>query len=220
MLPLLIRSPFVKLIFFIFLLSIYNPSFSQSLKGRVDDAVTGDALVGANVLVRETGQMLFVQLDGYFRVKEIKPGQYTIVISYTGYETRTEQTTISPGLMQTLLVPLKPSSRELAAVSVTTDRRSESGARKLEMNAAQLLNVVSARAIELSPDISVGNVLQRVSGVSVQRSSSGDGRYAIIRGLDSRYNYTSIGGIILPSPDATQRSVPLDMFPAEMLQRV
>ena len=193
--------------------------FSQSLKGKVNDAVTGEPLVGANVLVRETGKRVFVELDGYFRVKELKPGSYTIVISYTGYATKEETVPITSKGQQTMLFQLVSSVKTLEEAAVTSDKR-ETGARKLEKNAAQLVNVVSARAIELSPDISVGNVIQRVSGVSVQRSSSGDGRYAIIRGLDNRYNYTSIGGVILPSPDPTQRSVPLDMFPAEMVQRI
>ena len=82
------------------------------------------------------------------------------------------------------------------------------------------MNVVSAKAIELSPDITVGNVLQRVSGVSTTRSGSGDGQYAIIRGMDKRYSYTSVNGIILPSPDDKNRSVPMDMFPADMIERL
>jgi hypothetical protein len=193
--------------------------FAQSVKGKVNDAATAESLVGANVLVKETGQRVFVELDGYFRIKELKPGTYTLVLSYTGYKTKEETVQISSRGTQTIVFGLASASKDLEAVSVTTGKR-ETNARKLEMNAAQLVNVVSARAIELSPDIAVGNVIQRISGVSVQRSSSGDGRYAIIRGLDSRYNYTSIGGVILPSPDPTQRSVPLDMFPAEMVQRI
>ena len=208
-----------KIIISLLLCGIHVACFSQSLKGKVNDAGSGESLISANVLVRETGQRVFVDLDGYFRVKELKPGSYTIVVSYTGYVTKEQTIRITSTGQQTMLFQLVSSATTLEETAVISDRR-ETGARKLEKNAAQLVNVVSARTIELSPDISVGNVIQRVSGVSVQRSSSGDGRYAIIRGLDNRYNYTSIGGVILPSPDPMQRSVPLDMFPAEMVQRI
>ena len=201
------------------LLGLHIVCLSQTLKGKITDGLTGEPLVGANVLIRETGQRTFVELDGYFRVKELKPGSYTIVVSYTGYTTMEQPVRITAVRPQTILIQLAAAAEKLEEAAVTAGKR-ETGARKLEKNAAQLVNVVSARAIELSPDIAVGNVVQRISGVSVQRSSSGDGRYAIIRGLDSRYNYTSIGGVILPSPDPTQRSVPLDMFPAEMVQRI
>lgn len=208
-----------KLIVSLLLCSIQVVCFSQSLKGKVNDAANGESLIGANVLIKETGQRVFVELDGYFRVKVLKAGSYSIVVSYTGYVTKEESVRITSRGQQEMLFQLLSSAKTLEEAAVTSDKR-ENGARKLEKNAAQLVNVVSARTIELSPDISVGNVIQRVSGVSVQRSSSGDGRYAIIRGLDNRYNYTSIGGVILPSPDPTQRSVPLDMFPAEMVQRI
>jgi outer membrane receptor for ferrienterochelin and colicin len=201
------------------LLGIHIACFSQALKGKVNDGLTGESLVGANVLIRETGQRTFVELDGYFRIRVLKPGSYTVVVSYTGYTTIEQPVRIVTATPQTILIQLAAEAKSLEEAAVTMDKR-ETGARKLEKNAAQLVNVVSARAIELSPDIAVGNVVQRISGVSVQRSSSGDGRYAIIRGLDNRYNYTSIEGVILPSPDPTQRSVPLDMFPAEMVQRI
>jgi hypothetical protein len=216
----LIRFPHRNSVLLILLLYIQVAAMAQSFRGKVTDATTGEPLVGANILIKETGQMLFVELDGYFRVRQIKAGQYTMLITYTGYDTKSERVTIGSANTPSLLVAMKPSSGELSAASVTSERQSESGARNLEKTAPQLLNVVSAKAMELSPDITAGNVLQRVSGVSVQRSSSGDGQYAIIRGLDSRYNYTSIGGIILPSPDATQRSVPLDMFPADLIKRI
>ena len=208
-----------KILISLLLLGIQVFGFAQSLKGKVNDGISGEPLVGANVLIRETGRRAFVELDGYFRIRELTPGSYTIVVSYTGYITKETTVSITPAGPQVVAIQLLSSVKNLEEAAVTTDKR-EIGARKLEKNAAQLVNVVSARAIELSPDIAVGNVVQRVSGVSVQRSSSGDGRYAIIRGLDNRYNYTSIGGVILPSPDPTQRSVPLDMFPADMLQRV
>jgi outer membrane receptor for ferrienterochelin and colicin len=52
--------------------------------------------------------------------------------------------------------------------------------------------------------------MQRVSGVSIERNSNGDGQYAILRGMDKRYNYTLVNGVKIPSPDNKYRYVPLD----------
>lgn len=82
------------------------------------------------------------------------------------------------------------------------------------------MNVVSARAIEISPDITVANVVQRVSGVSIERNSNGEGQYAILRGMDKRYNTTLVNGVKVPSPDNKYRYVPLDLFPSDMLERL
>ena len=83
-----------------------------------------------------------------------------------------------------------------------------------------VVNVMSAKAIELSPDITVANVIQRMSGVTIERNSSGEGQYAILRGMDKRYNYTLVNGVKIPSPDNKNRFVPLDIFPSEMLDRL
>jgi len=66
----------------------------------------------------------------------------------------------------------------------------------------------------------VANSLQRISGISIERSSSGEGRYAIIRGMDQRYNSTLVNGIKIPSPDDKFRYVPMDLFPSDLLERL
>ena len=86
--------------------------------------------------------------------------------------------------------------------------------------AGNILNIVSANAIAISPDINVANVMQRISGVSIERGNSGDGQYAIIRGMDKRYNTTLVNGVKIPSPDNRNRYVPLDIFPVELLDRI
>ncbi len=63
-------------------------------------------------------------------------------------------------------------------------------------------------------------MVQRVSGLTVQRNQNGDPEYAIVRGMDRRYNYTLINGVKVPSPDDKNRYVPLDIFPANLLQRL
>lgn len=210
-----------SIITLLLLLFICFSSFSQTLTGKVTDKTSNETLVGATVLVKETGQTAFVQLDGYFKIKSIKPGSYNLVISFIGYEKTFLTITVQDNEKKMVYIKMKPSTSALGEVTITTNHNStEEKARNQERNADQLLNVVSSRAIELSPDITVGNVLQRVSGVSMEKSGSGDGQYAIIRGLDKRYNYVSVNGIILPSPDVTERSVPLDMFPSELIQRV
>ncbi len=51
-------------------------------------------------------------------------------------------------------------------VSAGTDGKSDRGALRLEQRAAMVQNVMSARTIELSPDITVANAIQRVTAAS------------------------------------------------------
>jgi outer membrane receptor protein involved in Fe transport len=116
---------------------------------------------------------------------------------------------------------LSPQSVELSSVTlVGTNSASEKNTRAIEKNANQLVNILSARTIQLLPDITVANALQRVSGVTIEKSSSGEGRYPIIRGMEKRYINTLVNGIKIPSPDNKSRFIPLDLFPSELLERL
>jgi hypothetical protein len=57
--------------------------------------------------------------------------------------------------------------------------------------------------------------VKRVSGVTVQ-----DGKYVFVRGLGERYTTSSLNGARVPSPEPERRVVPLDMFPAGLLQTI
>lgn len=80
--------------------------------------------------------------------------------------------------------------------------------------------VMDIRSIQLSPGVTVANVAQRVSSVSLERSSTGDGQHAIVRGMDKRYNYTLVNGIKFSRPDLKNRYVPFDIFPSDLLGRL
>ena len=90
----------------------------------------------------------------------------------------------------------------------------------MEKKSLTVLNIVSANAIEASPDLNVSGILQRVSGVTIDKGSSGEGEYAVLRGMDKRYNYTLVNGVKIPSPDNKNRYVPLNIFPGELLDRL
>ena len=193
------------------------------LRGVVRDAATGEVLIGATVLVPATQQGTATLLDGTFQLRGVVAGTNTVVRAQNlGYAPQELTVTVQPGVPQTLNFKLAATGRELAEVTIAgqLDRESDASVRRTEQKADNVINIISARAIELSPDVTVGNVVQRASGVSVVRNGSGDGQYAIIRGMDRRYNYTLVNGIKIPSPDPKNRYVPLDIFPAELLERL
>ena len=215
-----IRDAFLAIV----LLSSSTAVSAQHLAGKVKDPSNNDDLIGATVTV--SGKSISVsnitELDGSFRFKNLPVGPYKVTVSYIGYKPFEEQVEIPRSGERWINVHLNSEAQNLTELVIAgaADRESDESARKSELKAANILNIVSAKAIEISPDISLGNVLQRVSGVSMLRSGSGDGQFAIIRGLPNRYTYSSINGIILPSPDPQTRAIPLDMFPANLMERV
>lgn len=190
----------------------------RDIKGKIKDAETGEEIIGARISVKEHPDQAVVSgLDGSFNIPVTE--NCTLLCSYMGYQSTEVKVNPENSFVN---IPLKCKEIEFAGITVTAvnSGRSEAGARELEKNAPNVINVMSAKAMELSPDITVANVIQRMSGVTVERNSSGEGQYAILRGMDKRYNYTLVNGVKISSPDNKNRFVPLDIFPSEMLDRL
>jgi outer membrane receptor protein involved in Fe transport len=199
-------------------------SFAGTIKGKIRDSKTGEPMTGATATLANTRYTTTVGLDGSFTFRHIPAGKYLVRVSSVGYTPSPEISVelASDNDEKEVAVEMTPSSRILEEAFVTSgsDGKTDRGARRLEQRADMVQNIMSARTIELSPDITVANAVQRVSGVTIARDNSGDGRYAIIRGMDQRYNNVLVNGIKIPSPDNVYRFVPMNLFPSEMLERL
>ena len=60
-----------------------------------------------------------------------------------------------------------------------------------------------------------GAIVNKVSGATLV-----EGKFAVIRGLSDRYVTTSFNGAEIPSADPYRRSASLDLFPAQVIDRV
>ncbi len=205
-------------------LFLYSPAlFAQNIKGKVVDANTGEPLVGASVTLNNSNVKVLVKLDGYYLFTRLTPGTYKVTVNYEGYKKELVKTvTVLANGTQVADFSLEPFATELSSVTVNANaaRDGDKGAHRIEKIADPILNVLSAKTIQLLPDITVANVLQRVSGVTIEKSGSGEGRYPIIRGMEKRYINTLVNGIKIPSPDNKNRYIPLDLFPSELLERL
>lgn len=65
------------------------PAFGQgSIVGTVTDASFGDPLPGVNVVIVGTASGAATGADGAFRVGGLRPGEYSVRVSYIGFETK------------------------------------------------------------------------------------------------------------------------------------
>ncbi len=198
--------------------------FAQSagIKGKILNNSSGEGLAGAFVALKNTSYKTTSGSDGSFELNNLSAGNYDVVVEYVGFVSLLKKIEIKPGKTTVVSLGLHAQSEELQKVTVygRLDRGSEASSRISEKNANNITNVISGRAMERSPDINAANALQRVSAVTIQRNSGSDEAYAIIRGLEPRYNNTLINGVKVTSPDPSSRFVSLSIVPSDLLERI
>ncbi len=161
--------------------------FSQvgTIKGIVLDAETGESLIGANVLIAQ-GVGTVTDLDGNFSFS-VNQGEYTLNVSYVGYETITRQIVVTG---EPLYFKFRMESLVINEVTVVADV-----ARSRETPVA-FSTVLPKKLHEELAGQDIPMVLNSTPGVYATQLGGGDGDARItIRGFNQRNIAVMIDGI-------------------------
>ncbi len=180
---------FISLIFCTF--SIFAFAQTGSISGKVTDGETGDAVLGATVLIKGTTQGASTDVDGSFTITKVNEGSQTIIISYTGLETQEVPAQVINGQVTNIgSVTLEPSAFGLAEVKVIA---SVATSRKTPV----AVSTIKAKEIEAK----IGSqefpeILKSTPGVYATKAGGGfgDGRINI-RGFNSTNVAVLINGV-------------------------
>ena len=202
---------------FIFLFSIL---YSQGgvLKGNVIDATNNETIPFANVFVEQINSGVATDFDGYYEIKNLKPGLYTIKCSFVGYEPVTyAEINVNPNKPTILDIKLIESSTSLDVVEITASpfqKSEESPVSKRSINATEIYRNPGGNR-----DIS--KVITSLPGVASTASFRND---IIIRGGAPNENRFYLDGIEIPNINhfATQGSSggPVGMINVNFIREV
>ncbi len=206
---------------FFFLTTIQGFCQLSEIKGKVGNRLNKDKMTGAFVSCTGNGHTYNTTTDpdGEFKFRDLPVGSYEIKIDYVGFASYLTRVELANNKKVELEIQMEQHGKDLSTVQVygKISEEDEQGAIQKEKHSPNIVNVISAQAIEKSPDINAANVLQRMSGLTIQRNGGADEAYPIIRGLDPRYNNTLINDIKITSPDDKSRYVPLNIVPSDLL---
>ncbi len=123
-----------------------------SLRGYVRDATTGETLLQANVVVNGTNRGTATNNSGYYTLRGLKAGTYTVVFSYVGYQTRADTVSLEAGEKQRLDVRLVPVDYEAEEVVVTGASEAEDVERSIGTDRLQTATITELPSV-LQPDV-------------------------------------------------------------------
>ena len=189
-----------------------------TVSGQITDALTGEPLIGANVQLENTTIGAATDLDGRYFLRQIKPGTYTLIVSYIAYEpSRVADVVLTQDIQKVVDVALQQQVLTGKNVVVEARVKTNTDATLLlqQKNSLNAEDGISASQISRSGDSNAAEALKRVTGVSIT-----DGKYITIRGLGDRYANAVLNGNPIASPEPDRKAVPLDMFPSALLESI
>ena len=175
------------------LLPFLTSAQELSLTGTVTDA--NGPIPLANVYLKELKKGTATDVSGLFELKNIPPGEYTIIVSALGYKTIRQPIGLTTALANPITITMESQSEALDETVVTGTlkavRRSESPVP---------VEVYSPAFIKKNPTPSVFEALQLVNGVRPQINcnvcNTGD---IHINGLEGPYTLVLIDGMPIVS---------------------
>ncbi len=203
---------------FLFIIGCFTLFGQSSIRGLVTDQATGETLPGVKITLEGTQKITLTDFDGKFNFNGIPEGNYSITAKYATYTTKTiTDVGVKTGEPTVLNIAMGSAVSEQQEVVVTATMKKESNSALLlaQKNATTVSDGISAESIKRTPDRSTSDVLKRISGASIQ-----DNKFAVIRGLNDRYNAAYINGAPLPSSESDRKAFSFDIFPANMLDNL
>ncbi|MEW6193786.1 MAG: TonB-dependent receptor [Bacteroidota bacterium] len=127
------------------------------ITGTIKDEA-GEKLVGANIRIVELGIGCAADLKGSYRIRNIKPGEYNVEVSFVGYEKNIKKVKIVAGQMIEVNFVLKSTSFLIGGIEVV-------GTSGLLPQEVQTKTTITSGEIEHYQASSLKDVLDLVPGV-------------------------------------------------------
>ncbi len=122
------------------------PATAQTLRGKVTDAISGEALIGATVKVVELENKAAVtDIDGHYIINIGQSGRYTVETTFIGYEPSLMKEVLIAGVKETVVdVALRENSNELGEVVVKPRVNKEGAVNPLALVGGVMLSMEEA----------------------------------------------------------------------------
>ncbi|KOP37747.1 TonB-dependent receptor [Flavobacterium sp. VMW] len=144
----------------------------------------------------------------------VNPGNYTIIFSFVGYETKEAPVTVKAGETVVINQILSSGSFTLKDVVVksTANKEKETALLLDQKNAVVIKQSIGAQEMSRKGVSDVEEGLTKVTGITKVGS-----RGIFVRGLEDRYNNLLINDLAVPSNSPFSKIVPLDLFPTNIV---
>ena len=190
---------FINILFLLFINGLLYAQ-NNSVSGFITDQETGEALIGANVFIQETGNGMSTDRNGYYVIQNINPGNYNLIVSYIGYNTSKKEINVTQNESIKMDLSLEVEALEISEVEVSAEKLQ----RKNNIQPSRIN--LSPRIIKAAPALAEPDIFRTIQALPGVLTNNEASTGLVIRGgntdqnlilLDviTVYNTTHFGGI-------------------------
>ena len=186
------------------------------ISGVVSDAVTGEPLIGANVIIQGTTIGMATDIDGNYVMLNLAPGDYTLVVSMIGYQqVQLNGVHVSIDLTTTLDVKMQPTAVELEAKVITAEKplviKDNTGS--LSSVGAEQIRSLPVQTISEILRLDAG-IVEYQGGIHIRGGRSGEVSYWV-DGISTTDVYDGTNGVRVENSAVQELQVISGTFNAE-----
>ena len=167
---------------------------SGIISGFISDSSSAEALIGANVILKETGQGMATDINGYYIIQDITPGDYVLMVSYVGFKLKKEKLNISDGQSIKLDISLSEDVVELTQIEVTAEQiQRKSNIQPSKIN-------LSPRMMKAAPALAEPDLFRTIQALPGVLTTSEFSTGLVIRGGNTDQNLILLDGVTVYNP--------------------
>ncbi|MEI6456722.1 MAG: carboxypeptidase-like regulatory domain-containing protein, partial [bacterium] len=183
---------------FLFLAVLVSlPGWAQtgSIRGFVYEKESGEPVLFTNVYLARTTIGAPTDANGYFAITRIPPGEYTLMVTYVGFDTLKMPVTITPGELISKKLYLSKSTTTLSEINISAARQDKVRETQTSIIKVTPKDIQQIPAIGGQPDLA--QYLQVLPGVIFTGDQGGQ---LYIRGGPPIQNKVLYDGMIVYNP--------------------
>jgi len=104
-------------------LVLAHPADAVTVSGKVLDDQTGESIPGVAVQIKGTSRGIAANVEGFFSLADIEPGDVTLTFTAMGYLRLEKPMTLTTGLDEHIIVRMEPSAIQFKPVEIEAERR-------------------------------------------------------------------------------------------------
>jgi len=166
------------------------------VRGFVYLKESGEPVLFTNVVLQGTTMGIATDVNGFFSISKVPPGNYTIQITSIGYDTLKEAVTVKGGdIVSKKLFLSKSAAVQLKGVEVSAEHESKETETQVSVNKINPIDIKRMPAVGGEPDLA--QYLQVIPGVVFTGDQGGQ---LYIRGGSPVQNKVLLDGMIVYNP--------------------